>query len=491
MKTFTMLFACLLLVCTAKSQSQNNLPQLGLEQFAQGFDAPMDIANCGDSRLFIAERLGKIWIVDSMGNKMDEPFLDMTDKVFTLYPNDYDERGLLGFAFHPKYPDSPYVYVNYTGHDSNSHISRYTLNPNNPNKVLKHSKYDIIQVVQPKGEDFSNHKGGCLKFGPDGYLYTGFGDGGSADDPMNNAQNPRILLGKMIRIDVDHPDIIKGKHYSTPADNPFVNVDKFKDEIWATGLRNPWRFSFDRKNGALWLADVGQNKWEEVNAVPGNSKGGKNFGWSCYEGTHNFKPDNCDANGTEYTFPIAEYKHSSDNCASITGGFVYRGSKFKKMEGKYFYVDYCTGRFSTVFKYNDAWLNLFLLESTQYAFVTFGDGHDGELYVADNVQGIIYHLVDSSSVQKTAAGDAVTNLQIKLYPNPNKGQFSVELNASENQTYRIYISSLFGKEMMSETRNAVKGYNLWTFNAAQLQKGVYMLHIQTGSGSVSRKFIIE
>ena len=224
---------------------------------------------------------------------------------------------------------------------------------------MSHSQYMLLTVQQPKGPEYVNHKAGCLKFGPDGYLYGTFGDGGSAGDPLNNAQNPRILLGKMFRIDVNKPSDDNTKRYSVPSDNPFVNVPQFKDEIWATGLRNPWRFSFDKETGALWLPDVGQDKWEEINLVAANSKGGKNFGWSCYEGNHNYKVNGCDYNGLPYTFPIVEYAHSNVNCASITGGYVYQGSRFSKMQGKYFYCDYCTGKFSTVVRSNQTWLNLF------------------------------------------------------------------------------------------------------------------------------------
>jgi hypothetical protein len=166
MKTVTLFALCMLLAHAVNAQSANSLPKLGLATFASGFDAPMDIANCGDSRLFVAERLGKIWILDAAGNKMPEPFLDITDIVFTVYPFDYDERGLLGLTFHPNYPDSPYVYVHYTGHDSDSHISRFTLNPNNPNKAMRHSKFDIIKVTQPADPEFLNHKAGCIKFVP-------------------------------------------------------------------------------------------------------------------------------------------------------------------------------------------------------------------------------------------------------------------------------------------------------------------------------------
>lgn len=493
MKNVTIFALCMLLLSTAKTQ-QNYLPELRLALFAKGFDAPMDIANCGDSRLFVAERLGKIWIVDSAGNRMPEPFLDITDKVFTVYPNEYDERGLLGMAFHPSYPDSPYIYVTYTGHDSNSHVSRFTLNPNNPDKAISHSQYMLLTVQQPKGLEFVNHKGGCIKFGPDGYLYTTFGDGGYFGDPFNSAQNPRTLLGKMIRIDVNKPDEKRGKNFSIPMDNPFVNVDKFRDEIWATGLRNPWRFSFDRENGALWLPDVGQDKWEEINVIAPKSKGGKNFGWSCYEGNHNYKFDSCDYNGLPYTFPIIEYAHSNTNCASITGGFVYRGTQFKKMQGKYFYCDYCTGKFSTAVRNNQTWLSLFLLQSTESAFATFGEAANGELYVADNTNGIIYHLVDSSDMKKIDTPVKRANdLHLKLFPNPNHGSFSLELYASQNQTYHIYIENISGRVLASEQRAALTGYNRWTFNN-RLDKGIYILHIQSGNGSsavIREKFIVD
>jgi len=500
MKTSTILVACLLLSAVVKAQSSNNLPQLGLQHFASGFQYPMDIANCGDSRLFVVERLGKIWILDSAGNKSAEPFLDITNKVFTVFPFDYDERGLLGLAFHPNYPDSPYFYVNYIGHDSDSHIARFTVNPNNPDKAQKQSELMLLTVQQPKAADFVNHKGGCLKFGPDGYLYGTLGDGGSAGDPLNNAQNTRILLGKMFRIDVDHPDNVKDKNYSVPPTNPFVNVDKVKDEIWATGLRNPWRFSFDRKNGALWLPDVGQDKWEEINVEAAGSKGGNNFGWSCYEGVHNFKINGCDYNGMPYTFPIVEYKHTLDPCNSITGGFVYRGSQFKKMMGKYFYCDYCTGKFSTVFKYNATWLNIFLLQSTELVYVTFGEDVKGELYVADNVNGDIYHLVDSSdlgnkitavpnSAQQQSNG-VLNDLNAKIYPNPTHGQFSIELNASTQQQYKIIVTNMMGNEVLSETKTSVKGFNHWSFST-RLQKGFYMLHIQTDNGNIARKLVVE
>lgn len=494
MKTSTLLLTCLLFAALTKAQPNSKIPKLELEPFATGLLYPMDIANCGDRRLFVAERLGKIWILDTLGHKNAEPFLDITDKVFTVFPNDYDERGLLGLTFHPNYPDSPYLYVNYIGHDSDSHIVRYTADPNNAGKALKNSALMLLTVQQPKGVDFINHKGGCLKFGPDGYLYGTFGDGGSADDPLNNAQNTRILLGKMIRIDVNHKDASTGKNYSIPPDNPFVNKAKVKDEIWATGLRNPTRFSFDKANGNLWLADVGQDKWEEINLDQAGGKGGRNYGWSCYEGTHNFKINGCDYNGMPYTFPIVEYGHTESPCAAITGGFVYRGTKYKNMQGKYFYCDYCTGKFSMVFRNTQTWINMFLLDEDDLEYSAFGEDSKGELYSVNTVTGEIEHLIDESvGAKNPVAGNEaiVKSLGVKLYPNPNHGQFSIEINAVQNEQYRISVSNIYGNEVYTETRQAVKGINRWSMASPQFKKGVYMLNVQTTKGTVSQKFVVE
>lgn len=349
----------------AKAQSADKLPELELAPFAQGFKYPIDVANCGDSRLFVVEQLGEIWVIDANGKRIgNTPFLDITNKVFTVFPRGYDERGLLGLAFHPDYPDSPYFYVNYIGLDSNSHISRFTVNPNYPNKALKNSELSLLVVNQPKGPNYVNHKAGCLKFGPDGYLYGTLGDGGFAGDPHNNAQDLSKLLGKMFRIDINKPDVKSNRNYSIPPTNPFIGMPDARDEIWASGLRNPFRFSFDRLTGDLWLPDVGQDKWEEINIQRKGEKGGRNYGWSCYEGYHNFKFDSCNYNGLPYTFPIVEYKHTENPCAAITGGFVYRGSRYPKLYGMYVYNDYCNGKYSVVFQKNQTWLNLFLLDET-------------------------------------------------------------------------------------------------------------------------------
>ena len=264
----TCFLICAFLCVGLIGKSQNNLPKLKLAPFAEGFQYPIDMAHGNDSRLFIAERLGKIWVIDANGNKIgNTPFLDITDRVFTVFPNDYDERGLLGIAIHPNYPDSPYIYVNYTGMDSNSYISRFTTNPNNPNMAMANSELNMLEVNQPKAAKFLNHKAGCLKFGADGYLYGTLGDGGWFGDPRNNAQDLSTLLGKIFRIDVDMPDRQRNKNYSIPPDNPYAGESGIRQEIWASGLRNPFRFSFDKLTGDLWLPDVGQDKWEEITLI--------------------------------------------------------------------------------------------------------------------------------------------------------------------------------------------------------------------------------
>jgi len=484
------ILTCVCLCVSLFTLAQSRLPKLELEPFAKGFKYPIDMANCGDSRIFVVERLGKIWVCNASGEKLTStPFLDITDEVFTVFPQDYDERGLLGMTFHPNLPDSPYFYVNYIGLDSNSHIARFTVDPNHKNKALKGSELTILIVNQPKGVDFVNHKSGCLKFGTDGYLYVTFGDGGSADDPHNNAQDLSKLLGKMIRIDVDKRK--NGKNYSVPADNPFVGVPDTKDEIWASGLRNPFRWSFDKLTGDLWLPDVGQDIWEEINLQPKGAKGGRNYGWSCYEANHNFKFNGCNYNGTPYTFPIVEYKHTENPCAAITGGYVYRGTKYPKMYGMYVYNDYCNGKFSVVFKQNQSWLNVFMVDEDDLVYVSIGEDSKGELYAINQPTGEIEHIVDASQNSGVAVLPATANIDIKLSPNPNKGQFTVELNANENDAYLVTVTDVVGATVFSENKTASKGINRWNFSSPKFQKGIYVLHLQSSKASITQSFVVD
>ena len=299
--------------------------------FASGLTGVIDAVNAGDSMMYAVEQRGLIKLINPDGSVHPTPFLDIRDRV-----NDgASERGLLGLVFHPAYPDSPYLYVNYTANNGGATtISRFNVNSTDATQAVPSSERILLTIDQP----FSNHNAGDLIFGPDGYLYIPTGDGGSGNDPRRNGQNLMTLLAKMLRIDVDN-----GNPYAIPADNPFINNGDALDEIWAYGLRNPWRIDFDPLTGELYIADVGQNAFEEIDVQPANSIGGENYGWRCYEGNNPHRQDGCASDG--FTFPVYEYAHSNaQGCrASISGGVVYRGSEFPGLTGKYLFGDYCSG----------------------------------------------------------------------------------------------------------------------------------------------------
>jgi len=387
----SILFVCLLFACPLFAQ-----PNLQLETFATGFSQPVDIAHAGDDRLFIVEKGGLIRIIDGNGAVLPQAFLDIDARV----NSQASERGLLGLAFHPNYADNGYFYVNYTNSSGNTRISRFSARADDPNQADPSSELILLEVNQP----FANHNGGDLNFGPDGYLYFGLGDGGSANDPGDRAQNRLNLLGKMLRIDVDN-----GNPYSIPEDNPFAYDDFTLDEVWALGLRNPWRFSFDHLTGALWIADVGQNRWEEVNYQAPGSPGGQNYGWRCYEGQVPFNLAGCGPAG-EYTFPVQVYANNSSVGCSITGGYVYRGADYPDMYGYYIYTDYCSGRFwSLAPDGQGGWANAELANLANTQFVAFGEDKRGELYVAAIQQGAIYRLTApcDSPAAPVASGNAL------------------------------------------------------------------------------------
>jgi glucose/arabinose dehydrogenase len=337
-------------------------------QVVSGITSPTDIKNAGDAsgRLFIVEQPGRIRILKN-GQLLDAPFLDITDRV----GSNGSERGLLGLAFHPKFAENSYFYVNYTDRDGNTRISRFTANGDLADPA---SEVQLIFVKQP----FPNHNGGALAFGLDGYLYIGLGDGGSAGDPYGNAQSLETWLGKILRIDVNTVDT----PYGVPADNPFN--DRRLSEIWAYGLRNPWRFSFDHLTGDLWIGDVGQNQWEEIDFVRAGTPGGLNFGWNKVEGTHPFNSNN----QPEYTAPVAEYPHGPE--CSVTGGYVYRGAVLPEWQGVYFYGDYCSGVIWGLPSPPQGARPVSLFQ-TGFRISTFGVDEAGELYVAD-YNGAIYRL---------------------------------------------------------------------------------------------------
>lgn len=344
-----------------------------LESFASGFTRPLYVTHAGDGsgRLFVVEQGGMIWVLQD-GQQLDTPFLDVSDRVSPeALGSGYSERGLLGLAFHPNYAENGVFFINYTDRNGTSVTSRFSVSADDPNVADAASEEQLLMVEQP----FANHNGGHLAFGPDGYLYLALGDGGSGGDPQNNAQNLSTLLGTILRLDVNSDE-----GYAIPDDNPFVAQDDARPEIWAWGLRNPWRFSFDRETGDLYIADVGQNEWEEVNFQPASSPGGENYGWNPYEGSQIYsglQP------ASEPVMPFAEYSHSGTGGCSITGGYVYRGEAVPSLASTYLYGDWCTGTiWSATQGEGGAWSAQVALESGR-SISSFGEDEAGELYVVD------------------------------------------------------------------------------------------------------------
>ena len=342
-------------------------------QVASGIPSPVYLtAPVGDPRLFIVEQQGRIRIVQD-GALLPTPFLDIRDSVVSG-----GERGLLSLAFHPQYGSNGYFYVNYTNLANNTRIKRYQVSTN-PLVADPNSGSLVLEIQQPS---YTNHKGGHLLFGPDGMLYIPTGDGGGGGDPDENGQNTATLLGKLLRIDVD-----QGNPYAIPPDNPFAGSPTARPEIWALGLRNPWRIAFDAPTGLLYVADVGQVSWEEINVQPANAAP-LNYGWDVMEGRHCFEPPSCDM--TNLVVPAAEYSHG-DGC-SITGGYVYRGAQLPDLVGRYLYADYCQGWIRDFrFVGGEAIEHRQLYPPGMGSVSSFGVDAAGELYVTIH-EGRVYRL---------------------------------------------------------------------------------------------------
>jgi glucose/arabinose dehydrogenase len=349
---------------------------LRLEPFTKGLDSPINVTNAGDGsgRLFVNEQAGVIRVLGPDGALRGQPFLDIRARVLSG-----GERGLLGLAFHPRFPEDPRIFVDYTRvPDGATVIAEYRATAERADPA---SQRVLLLIPQP----FANHNGGQLSFGPDGFLYIGMGDGGSGGDPFGNGQNPRALLGKLLRIDVDSAPA-SGKAYAIPGDNPFaaggVRPGAGAPEVWAFGLRNPWRFSFDAANRDLYIGDVGQAAWEEIDRQPGGSRGGENYGWNVMEGDHCFR-SGCDER--PYVKPIAEYGHAQ-GCAVI-GGYVYRGKQQPILSGVYVFADDCSGIVFTLQVDTGRIAPKVVLDSGQ-SISSFGVGENGEIYAADLGGGI-------------------------------------------------------------------------------------------------------
>lgn len=366
---------------------------LGLTLITDGVNQPTDITHAGDGRLFIAQKNGQVRIFEN-GTLLATPFLNLAGKVTAGGGN--AETGLLGLAFHPNYASNGYLYVNYTVSNPNlrTRISRFTRAAGDPNVVDNTSELILLEFVQP----YVNHNGGQIHFGDDGYLYIASGDGGSSGDPDNYGQNNTVLLGKILRIDVNNGggaqpdcDLTGNSNYRIPADNPFADgAEGNCDEIWATGLRNPWRFSFDRLTGDMWIGDVGQNRIEEIDFAPASSNGGENYGWRCYEGNSVHNTNDCGP-ASSYVAPIYDYNRSNGDC-SVTGGYVYRGNRYPNLNGHYFFSDFCNKTIRSISGApEEPLVTSWSTTGGGSNPITFGQDINGELYVGYG-SGSVYQL---------------------------------------------------------------------------------------------------
>jgi glucose/arabinose dehydrogenase len=390
-------------------------PTIQLEQVASGLMQPTTVTNAGDGsgRIFIVQESGQILIFIN-GSVLPTPFLD----IFDLVGHD-PEHGLLGLAFHPDYASNGFFYVDYTDLDGTTVVARYQVSAADPNVADPDSAQIVLTQTQPIGD----HNGGQLAFGPDGYLYISIGDGGCCGDPFQNGQNLETWLGKILRVDINGDDFPGDpeRNYAVPPDNPFVGGPGL-DEIWAYGLRNPWRCSFDRATGDFFVADVGQDTWEEVNFQPASSSGGENYGWSVLEGMHCFHDDpqgSCDdfLNGGSI-LPILEYSH--DLGCSVTGGYRYRGQSYPDLEGVYFYADFCTGRiWGAIQQGNGTWESQELLVAG-FNISTFGEDETGELYVVEynQDQSVLYHIAGTQKPTPTPTATPRVTPRPRLTPHP-------------------------------------------------------------------------
>lgn len=455
----------LLQLCVLLFASSVFSQTIGLQTFASGFSSPVAIVNAGDERLFVVQRGGLIRIVNPNGTINTTPFLSLSSIITAG-----GERGLLGLAFHPDYATNGRFYVNYTrSGDGATVIAKYTVSTTDPNVANPASAEILLTITQP----FSNHNGGSLNFGPDGYLYIGMGDGGSGGDPNDYGQNLNSLLGKMLRIDVDGET-----GYAIPADNPYVGIAG-EDEIWAVGVRNPWKFSFDRLTGDIWIADVGQNAIEEINKAT-STEAGLNYGWRCYEGNAAYNTSGCGAS-SNYTFPIAQYTHASTGGCSLTGGYVYRGTTYPALQNKYVFADYCNNKIGYIDVDGGP------ITWTPNAFSgnvsSFGEDVNGELYWVGISNGVISKVIDTS----LSTNDFQQN-GLSLYPNPADNSFTIR-NSNLLNLNELTIYDSMGKRVANQKMDNLE---LTTVAIDNLTSGLYFVSVEdVNGGSFTSKLVVK
>lgn len=443
---------------------QNAFPNLS-------FSNPVYLTHADDStnRIFVVEQAGRIKVFPNDQNaSVAKEYLNITDRV-----SSGGEKGLLGLAFHPDYETNGYIYVNYTNANTTV-ISRFQVT-NNPDSADKNSEFQLLTFTQP----YSNHNGGWIGFGPnDGYLYIATGDGGSGGDPQNYAQRINTLLGKILRIDVDG-----GTPYAIPPTNPFVDSTnvQVRKEIYAWGMRNPWRCSFDPVTGWLWAGDVGQGAWEEIDII----ENGKNYGWRCYEGNHTYNISGC--NYPEYIYPVWEYSHSIGY--SITGGYVYRGQNVPELSGKYIYADYGTKRVWSLFfdGINPPSNELLLTAANNVS--SFGVDQMNEIYlVTFGSPDRIYRFTPTLTSGENEIKLSDYRLE-QNYPNPFNPNTIIKYNLPEDSEVTIKIYDSLGKEIDSITTGIhQKGFYQKTWNASKFSSGVYLLKMNAKSLSSNNTF---
>ena len=421
-----------------------------LTEFTDGFSSPLALKNAGDERLFVVEQGGVIKIVDLNGVVNTTPFLDIQSIV-----NAGGERGLLGLAFHPEYQTNGRFFVHYSNSSGDTQISEFSVSASNPD--IANSEVMLLTVSQP----FSNHNGGTIAFGPqDGYLYIGLGDGGGGGDTNNNAQNTTLLIGKLLRIDIDTQS--DGNNYGIPSDNPFIGDPNTRDEIWALGLRNPFRFTMDPETNSIWIGDVGQNAREEVNRAS-LTQAGLNYGWRCYEGNDPFNTSGC-PDESELTFPVFDY--SWNGGGSVIGGYVYRGDLYADLQDVYVFGD-IDGMISTL-DIDDNYINQGQFPGT---WVAFGQDINKELYSV-NLGGSIFKIAGGVlSVDENQSNNVI------IYPNPANDIVSIKLQTQVME--HLKISDVKGSIIYTETLQS----NQKQLNTSSFAKGMYFITITTKQGA--------
>jgi len=502
-----MLYAAMLFLCVHQF-SNSSAQSVTVTAFKSGFTNPIDVKNCGDDRLFVSERNGIIRVIDAAGNLLPTPFLDVSAKVSSLN----SEEGFLNMNFSPDYATSGKFYVSYTdsikwnepgGPELHSVIEEYKVSSGDPNVADPSSALTILTQHQP----FQNHKGGNIMFGPDGFLYINFGDGGSGGDPMGNGQNLHTFLGKILRIDISNSSTLQP--YVVPASNPFFNSGDplVKKEIWAYGLRNPWRASFDRITGDLWIGDVGQDAVEEVDFQPAGAAGGDNYGWKIMEGNSCFSPPSgCSSAGIH--LPIHDYSHAVG--IAVTGGYVYRSVQSNTLFGTYLYSDF-GGGWIDGFTQTSGIANLPVhrfLASTG-PVIAFGEDRFGEIYLCKNGDGTVYKLEDADPNKKPKAyftpidqgsnvfllqGLQGRNITYQWFMdnNPIGGATSPDFTASVSGVYTLQLTNGAGQtDLSTQFTLSALPVKLVEFTAARNYNGVVDLKWKTSSEQNNKGFEVQ